>query len=170
VIDDRCTLGAADKPYVERHDTVSLSYVRKGSFGCRARGKAFELVAGSILVGYPGDEYLCTHDHGAWRRMPVLQWAPALVETIGGRTAVWRSGCLPPLPELMVLGELAQAVADSQSDIGLDQIGLLLADRFVRTVCRRTRSPAATPARVVDEQPRGVASGAGFGPPGEAAP
>src|ERR1700730_17400930 len=89
--------------------------------GLRARRR-------SILVGYPGDEYLCTHDHGAWRRMPVLQWAPALVETIGGRTEVWRSGCLPPLPELMVLGELAQAVADSQSDIGLDQIGLLLAD------------------------------------------
>jgi hypothetical protein len=152
--------------------------------------------------------------------MPVLQWAPALVETIGGRTEVWRSGCLPPLPELMVLGELAQAVADSQSDIGLDRIGLLLAERFVRTVCGRTRSPAATPARDcrravdaalwIDAQPHepidletaanevrtklerspnptskaipviervsstssraAVASGAGVGPPGEAAP
>jgi AraC family transcriptional regulator len=33
-----------------------------------------------------------------------LQWAPALVESIGGRTEVWRSGCLPPLLDLMVLG------------------------------------------------------------------
>jgi len=31
--------------------------VRKGSFGYRTRGKSFELVAGSILVGHPGDEY-----------------------------------------------------------------------------------------------------------------
>jgi hypothetical protein len=23
----------------------------------------FELVTGSILVGHPGDEYMCTHDH-----------------------------------------------------------------------------------------------------------
>jgi hypothetical protein len=45
------------------HSITSVSYVRKGSFGCRTRGRSFELVTGSILVGYPGDEYVCTHDH-----------------------------------------------------------------------------------------------------------
>ena len=76
-----------------------------------------------------------------------FQWAPALVETVGGRTEVWRSGCLLPLPELMVLGELAQAVADGKSDIGLDEIGLLFADRFVQLVSGRKRPPAAASAR-----------------------
>jgi AraC family transcriptional regulator len=37
--------------------------VPKGSFGCRTRGRCFELVVGSILVGHPGDEFICTHDH-----------------------------------------------------------------------------------------------------------
>ena len=37
-----------------------------------ARGRSFELVAGSILVGHPGDEYVCSHDHCLRRRMPVV--------------------------------------------------------------------------------------------------
>jgi hypothetical protein len=63
VIDFRCSAGPADEPFVEVHDGFCVSYVRKGSFGYRIRGKAFELVAGSVLVGYPGDEFMCTHDH-----------------------------------------------------------------------------------------------------------
>src|SRR5262249_50642252 len=63
VVDYRCAAGPRDAPFVELHHGFSLSYVRSGSFGCRTRGKAFELVAGSILVGHAGDEYMCTHDH-----------------------------------------------------------------------------------------------------------
>ena len=59
----RCSAGPDDTPFVERHRCHSVSYVRKGSFGCRSRDRFFELVAGSILVGHPGDEYVCTHDH-----------------------------------------------------------------------------------------------------------
>jgi AraC family transcriptional regulator len=147
VIDYRCRVGPDDTPYAERHDSYSLSYVRKGSFGCRTQGISFELVAGSILVGYPGDEYLCTHDHVHGDECLSFQLAPALVDAIGGRGELWRSGCLPPLPELMVLGELAQAAATGKSDLDLDEIGLLFADRFVQVVSGRKRSPLQAPAR-----------------------
>lgn len=63
VSDFRCSAVPGDAPFVERYGCHSVSYVRKGSFGCRTRGRSFELVAGSILVGFPGDEYSCTHDH-----------------------------------------------------------------------------------------------------------
>ena len=63
VRDFRCTAAPGDKPFAERFECHSISYVRKGSFGCHSRGRFFELVAGSILVGHPGDEYVCTHDH-----------------------------------------------------------------------------------------------------------
>ena len=59
----RCTAAPGDTPFVERYASHSISFVRKGSFGCHCRGRFFELVAGSILVGYPGDEFICTHDH-----------------------------------------------------------------------------------------------------------
>ena len=53
---------------------------------------------------------------------------------------------MPPLPELMVLGELAQSAADGQSDVGLDEAGLLLANRLCDIVSgRRRKTPAATP-------------------------
>ena len=44
----RCSAGPADKPFVEVHRTHSLSYVRRGSFGCRTLGSEHELVAGAV--------------------------------------------------------------------------------------------------------------------------
>jgi AraC family transcriptional regulator len=131
VVDYRCARGPGDAPFVEQHAGFSVSYVRAGSFGCRARGRSFELVAGSLLVGHPGDEYLCTHDHAEGDECLSFQLAPALVETIGDRREAWRAGSVPPLAELMVLGELGQAAAEGRSDLGLDELGVALAARFV---------------------------------------
>jgi AraC-like DNA-binding protein len=144
VSDFRCSAGPGDKPFVERYHCHSVSYVRKGSFGCQTRGRSFELVAGSILVGHPGDEYLCTHDHVCGDECLSFFLTPELVETIGDRTEVWRIGAAPPLPELMVLGELAQAAADGRSDIGLDEVGQLFASRFVEVVSGRRQEPVAS--------------------------
>jgi AraC-like DNA-binding protein len=147
VSDFRCSAGPDDTPFVERYRCHSVSYVRKGSFGCRTRGRFFELVAGSILVGHPGDEYTCTHDHVCGDECLSFFLAPELVETIGDRTEIWQIGAAPPLPELMVLGELAQAAAEGRSDIGLDEIGQVFASRFVEAVSGRPRQPVRTAAR-----------------------
>ena len=40
-----------------------FSYVHHGSFGCRTVAGQFELVAGSVVIGHPGDEYVCSHEH-----------------------------------------------------------------------------------------------------------
>jgi AraC-like DNA-binding protein len=121
--------------------------VRKGGFGYRARGEAFELVAGSLLVGHPGIEYVCTHDHVAGDECLSVHLAPELVAAIGGRTGLWKIGCVPPLPELMVLGELAQAAAEGRSDVGLDEIGVLFAARFIEVVSARRQKPPEARAR-----------------------
>jgi AraC-like DNA-binding protein len=151
VTDYRCDLGPADAPFAELHGGFSVSYVRKGSFGYRVRGGSFELVAGSILVGHPGDEYVCAHDHHACGDECLsFELDAALVETIGDRPAIWRTGAVPPLPELVVLGELAQAAAEGSSDVGLDEAGLLLATRFVEVVSGRKYKPPA--ARTQDRR------------------
>ena len=147
VRDFRCTAVAGEKPFVEQYRCHSVSYVRKGSFGCHSRGRFFELVAGSILVGHPGDEYVCTHDHVCGDECLSFFLAPELVEAIGDRAEAWRIGSAPPLPELMVLGELAQAAADGRSDVGLDEVGQVFASRFVEVVSGRPHKPVATPAR-----------------------
>ena len=147
VSDFRCSAGPDDKRFVEQHHRHSVSYVRKGSFGCRTRGKSFELVAGSILVGHPGDEYLCTHDHVCGDECLSFFLNPELVEAIGDRAEIWRIGSAPPLPELMVLGELAQVAADGRSDVGLDEVGQLFASRFVEVVSGRPERPVRAAAR-----------------------
>ena len=63
VLDYRCDAAVGDKPYAEFHDAHSIAYVRKGSFAYRSGGRTAELVAGSVLAGHPGDEFVCSHDH-----------------------------------------------------------------------------------------------------------
>jgi AraC-like DNA-binding protein len=145
--DFRCTAAPGDKPFPEEHACHSISYVRKGSFGYHACGRAHELVAGSVLVGRPGTEYVCTHDHVCGDECLSFFLEPELVDAIGGSADAWQVGAAPPLPELMVLGELAQSAADGAGDIGLDEIGQIFASRFVDVVSGRARKPAQTTAR-----------------------
>ena len=126
VIDYRCSAGPTDEPFVEQHEDHSISYVRKGSFGYCSRGEAFELVAGALVVGYPGDEFMCTHDHQVCGDECLsFKLDPTIIEAIGADSHVWRTGYVPPLPELMVLGELAQASAENSSDVGIDEVDIL---------------------------------------------
>jgi AraC-like DNA-binding protein len=144
VVDYRCAAGPGERPFVEQHGAFSVSYVRKGSFGYHSRGRSFELVAGSILVGHPGDEFTCSHEHLCGDECLSFRLDPAVLETLGGRPELWRAGGLPPLPELMVWGELAQAAAEGASDVGLDEAGLWLAARFAEVASHRRRQPPQT--------------------------
>src|SRR3989441_6443194 len=143
----RCTVAPGAEPFLEVHDGFSVSYVRRGSFGYRTRGESFELVAGSILIGHPGDEYTCTHDHAHADECLSFHLAAALVEAIGDRADVWLTGGVPPLSELIVLGELAQAVAEGRSDVGLDEVGMWLTARVVDVVSGTQRTRPAARAR-----------------------
>src|SRR5260221_3237786 len=147
VSDFRCDAGPDDRPFVEQHRRHSISYVRKGSFGLHCRGKSHELVAGSVLIGHPGDEYTCTHEHVCGDECLSFFLSPELVGTLGDSTAIWQAGSAPPLPELVVLGELAQSAADGNSDIGLDEIGQLLASRFVEVVSGKPRKAGSLAGR-----------------------
>src|SRR2546430_14930594 len=112
VSDFRCTAGPGDKPFAEQHSRHSISYVRKGSFGLHCRGKFSELVAGSGLIGHPGDEYTCTPEHACGDECPSFFLAPELGEAIGDNRTASQIGSAPPLPALVALGELAQSAAE----------------------------------------------------------
>src|SRR5215468_7869834 len=147
VSDFRCTAAPGDKPFVEQHQSHSISFVRKGSFGYQCRGCAHELVVGSLLIGSPGTEFICTHDHVCGDECLSFFFEPELVETVGERAEAWQVGAAPPLAELMVLGELAQAAADGQSDIGLDEAGHLVANRLIEVVSGEPRQRTKVTAR-----------------------
>jgi AraC-like DNA-binding protein len=148
VDDYRCSAGPSDAPFAEEHRDFSISYVRKGSFGLLARGERFELVAGAILVGHAGDEYVCTHEHhGAGDECLAFHLDAEALDAVGASREAFRVGALPPLPELMVLGEMAQAAAEQRSDLGLDELGLCLVGRFAERVSGRKAGARSLPAR-----------------------
>jgi AraC family transcriptional regulator len=154
VIDFRCSAGPGSVPFAEQHHSFSVAYVRSGSFGLRSRGRHFELVAGSVLVGYPGDEFVCTHDHVHGDECLSFHFNREMIDSLAtampgpdrhwAMENVWRAGALPALSELVVLGELAQASVRGDTDIGLDEVGLLLAARFIETASgHRRKAPRA---------------------------
>ncbi len=144
-VDFRCEHQRHERPFTEVHGGYSISYVRKGSFGYRCRGRSYELVAGSLLVGFPGDEFICSHDHAVGDECLWFRLDASLVDSLGGNAAAWRVGVVPPLAELMVLGELAQSIAERRSDLGLDEAATLLAGRLLEVVGDAVRPSTCSP-------------------------
>lgn len=147
VVDFRCQATPASPTFVEVHRRHSVSFVRRGSFGCRTRGKAYELVAGSLLIGHTGEEYVCTHDHhDGGDECLSFQLSDELVASLEAGAKVWQVGALPPLQATMALGALAQLAADGSSDVAVDEAGVALAGRFVELAL--DRSQPRPPSRI----------------------
>ena len=90
---------------------------------------------GSLFVGFPGDEYICSHDHHVCGDECLsFRFAPDIADSVEGDSKAWRAGVLPPLAELMPLGELAQGAADGCNDLALEEAGALLVSRFLGVV------------------------------------
>lgn len=138
--DYRCDAKLGSKPFPEEHGSMSISYVRSGSFGYCARGKSYELVPGSVLIGFRGEEFTCTHDYAHGDVCVSFHLAPEVAQEIAG-TGFWRMGALPPLAELVAYGELAGAAAQNLSDVGLDEAALFLAQRAVKAVSGENAAP-----------------------------
>ena len=111
-----CDAHGDEPPFGEQHPAHTLSYVTSGAFGYASPSATRDVVAGSVIVGRPGEEYVCTHDHGCGD-VSLSFYFSAEIEA--------PAGVVPPRAELVVLGELATA----ESDVGLEEIGLLMAAR-----------------------------------------
>lgn len=125
-----CSAGPGDRPFAEQHRGWSVSYVQRGSFGCRCGSRHHELVPGALLLGRPGEEYTCTHDHhqGGDACLAVFV-APEVMDEVS-RGKGWSSGALPPVAELAVRGERLVAAAHGRTDVGVDEAALDLVARF----------------------------------------
>src|ERR1043165_900294 len=88
VYDYRCTAGPGTKAFTEVHAQHSVSYVRRGCFCCRTLGEAYDLVAGAVMVGRPGREYMATHEHhGCGDECLSFKLSPELAESFDRK--VW---------------------------------------------------------------------------------
>lgn len=145
VFDYRCTARCGERPFAEVHGWHSISYVRSGTFGYQTRGRTHDLVAGSIMLGRVNDEYTCSHEHMGGDECLAVMLEPAMADTLPAST--WRHGALPPLAELVVLGQLAEASACGATDIALDEASLLLVERTIGLSADQPPPPVRVSAR-----------------------
>jgi AraC family transcriptional regulator len=155
VVATRCDVAPGIDSIPEQHRSHCLAFVQRGSFGYQVQGVSHELVAGSLFVGRAGDEYRCTHSHHAGGDACLsFHFSEELFDEVVRGARQVASGSLPPLPELMVLGQLALAAADGHAGLSLDEAGLLLARRFGALVNsvpeRRCRATPMDRKRVVE--------------------
>lgn len=137
-----CTSGPAERPFAEQHEGWSVSYVRAGSFGCQCLGRHFELVPGSVLLGRPGDEYRCTHDHRRGGDECLAFFFDAEVaQEIGKSDVPWSSGALPPVAELIACAERASGAARHWQGARVDELGAAFAAKVVDAIAGRRRLP-----------------------------
>lgn len=59
----RCFAGPRQRPYDEEHRSVTISYVERGVFAYRGPRAASVLGAGWLMLGMPGEPYVCSHEH-----------------------------------------------------------------------------------------------------------
>jgi AraC family transcriptional regulator len=148
VIDYRCTAGPNDAPFVEVHELSSLSFVRAGSFGCHVGTAHHELVPGSTLLGRSGDEYVCTHDHHAGGDECLsIQLSPTLAAELQHGMRPLITGSVPPIAELMIAAELAQASAAGASTLSIEETSLLFLMRYAAVVRGKSAAPLKVHAK-----------------------
>lgn len=59
-----CSAGPRDRPFAEEHGAATLAVVLAGSSCYRCRGRTHALVPGAVLLGEPGEGFVCSHEHG----------------------------------------------------------------------------------------------------------
>src|SRR6202035_1960175 len=82
-----------------------------------------------------------THDHHAGGDQCLsFQFMPETAEGFCHEDRIWRLGCIPPLPDLMVLGELAKSASRGITEVGVEEIGLILAQRLAALSSNRKQA------------------------------
>ncbi len=125
-----CTSGPRDRPYEERHDTVSIALVTAGSFQYRTTAGRALLAPGSLLLGSHGHCFECGHEHGVGDRCLSFQYEPAFFDALladvpGARRSAFGAAHLPAVPELAAVLAEAEAARDQGDSPALEEVALL---------------------------------------------
>lgn len=130
--DVSCDAGPHDRPFEERHGSVSLALVMRGTFQYRAASGTAVLGPGMVMLGDHGTCFECAHDHGRGDRCLAFHFEPGaferiVAETPGARHGAFGAPRLPPSPALAPLVARAEAARDACDAGVLEEVALILA-------------------------------------------
>jgi AraC family transcriptional regulator len=128
-----CTAGPQDRPFEERHETVCVAAVTRGTFRYRgAQGQA-TLAPGAFLLGNLGGHFECTHEHGVGDRCLSFDFDPDYFQEVvasvpGARRLFFTVPRLSPSETLLPVIAAAEAADD---DLGFEEAALRVAGAAV---------------------------------------
>lgn len=145
-----CDAGPEDRPYEERHESVSIALVAAGSFTYRTDTGRALMAPGSILLGNAGRCYECGHEHGRGDRCIAFHLDRAYFDEIAARRA-GRSGyafatpVLPPTDRLLPATVAAMIAMTGDSDLAREELVVGVAEAVVGIATGHGAAPG-TPA------------------------
>ena len=87
-----CTSGPKDRPFEEQHQLFAVAIVLAGSFqyrgSNRANGCGELMTPGSMLLGNPGQNFECGHEHATGDRCLSFHYSPEFFERIAADAGV----------------------------------------------------------------------------------
>jgi AraC-like DNA-binding protein len=138
VADVVCASGPQDRPFEERHENAAVAVVAAGSFQYRSTTGRSLMTPGSLLLGNPGQEFECGHEHGEGDRCVSFWYAPDYFERVAadvgarGARLGFRVPRLPPLRGLSRLVAQACARLGGVAEASWEELGVKLAARAVQ--------------------------------------
>ncbi len=152
-----CTHGPSDRPFEEQHDNVAVAIVLAGSFQYRSAAGRAMMTPGSLLLGNPGQPFVCGHEHGTGDRCLSFRFSPELAEDLAQAAGV-RGGpefLLPRVPPLKALSPLlarAYAGVADPDGVSWQELSIEIASEALRLsrgiTDRPTEGPPGAAARV----------------------
>lgn len=151
MVDIVCTSGPHDRPFAERHVSVSVSLVLSGTFVYRSDQGSSLMSPGALLLGGAGRQYECSHQHGEGDRCLSFQFDPEFFERlapdVGASSIVFGLQRVPPLRTLAPLAARAGVALESPDPF--EEIAIELAGAVIRIAgdVRRDAPPIAVADR-----------------------
>ena len=155
-----CTARPGDRPFEERHESVCIAAVTRGTFQYRTHHGCATLAPGALLLGNAGACFECGHEHGVGDRCVSFHFAPDHFEDIvadvrGARHPAFTVAHLAP-SDLLVPLIAAAEVADADE---WEELAVRIAGAVTATLAGRgttTTAPSRRDVRRVSEAVRHI--------------
>lgn len=147
-----CRAGPGDRPFEERHGSVSISVVAAGTFTYHGEAGRALLHPGAFLLGNHGRSFACGHDHGRGDRCIALHLAPDRFAEIAATAAgsgrfAFAAAMLPAAPALLPVVAAFEAGAAAADRLWAEEAVVGLTERVLAAVSGHVPAPAAVSAR-----------------------
>ncbi|MCC6554486.1 MAG: helix-turn-helix transcriptional regulator [Polyangiaceae bacterium] len=149
-----CGLGPRDGVFPEVHERACVAVVREGGFVYRTSTGSSVLSPGWIMLGRPGDEYECRHEHGSGDRCLLVELEGELLDEAAGPAGLVVPA-LPPCPGLEAMVRLAALTPGAPArELALEEVASTLAARVAgeQAALLGRRRPAGREAGAAQRQ------------------